>query len=68
MGRRTSNRGGPAHARMPAGRVRGRSPLEYLDDGERDRQALVVVALMHDPPATVPALAEQFAAGIAELE
>jgi aminoglycoside phosphotransferase (APT) family kinase protein len=41
-------------------RVRGRSPLEYLDDAERDRQARAVVALMAAPPPTVPALAARF--------
>jgi 5-methylthioribose kinase len=49
-------------------RVRGRSPLEYLDKIERDRQAAVVIALMADPPATVPALTETFLGRIAALE
>jgi tRNA A-37 threonylcarbamoyl transferase component Bud32 len=49
-------------------RVRGRSPLEYLDQTERDRQAAVVIALMADPPATVPALTDAFLDRIAELE
>jgi len=49
-------------------RVRGRSPLEYLDQTERDRQAAVVIALMADPPPTVPALTEAFLVKIAELE
>jgi aminoglycoside phosphotransferase (APT) family kinase protein len=42
------------------GRVRGRSPLEYLDAEERTRQADAVVALMERPPATVAELAERF--------
>jgi 5-methylthioribose kinase len=41
-------------------RVRGRSPLEYLDETERTRQAKAVVRLMSEPPATVAALAERF--------
>lgn len=49
-------------------RVRGRSPLEYLDPIERDRQTAVIVALMADPPATVPALTDAFLARIDELE
>ncbi len=49
-------------------RVRGRSPLEYLDQTERDRQAAVVIALMADPPDTVPALTDAFLTRIAELE
>jgi 5-methylthioribose kinase len=49
-------------------RVRGRSPLEYLDRTERDRQAAVTIALMADPPATVPALTVAFLDRIAELE
>jgi 5-methylthioribose kinase len=47
------------------GRVRGRSPLEYLDADERSQQAEVVTALMADPPATVVDLAERFVAGVA---
>ncbi len=43
-------------------RVRGRSPLEYLDAEERTRQADAVVCLMADPPPTVAALAERFIA------
>lgn len=49
-------------------RVRGRSPLEYLDQAERDRQAAVVIALMADPPESVPALTDAFLARISELE
>jgi 5-methylthioribose kinase len=41
-------------------RVRGRSPLEYLDETERTRQAKAVVRLMSEPPATVAVLAERF--------
>jgi 5-methylthioribose kinase len=43
-------------------RVRGRSPLEYLDAEERTRQAEAVVRLMADPPRTVAALSERFVA------
>ncbi|MEA2524449.1 MAG: hypothetical protein QOF73_1676 [Thermomicrobiales bacterium] len=41
-------------------RVRGRSPLEYMDGEERSRQADAVVQLMTDPPPTVAELAERF--------
>lgn len=47
-------------------RVRGRSPLEYLDESERDLQASVVIALMADPPATVSELTARFIAAIDE--
>jgi aminoglycoside phosphotransferase (APT) family kinase protein len=46
------------------GRVRGRSPLEYLGAAERDRQANVVVTLMADPPETVAELADRFVGAI----
>ena len=46
-------------------RVRGRSPLEYLNAAERDRQAAAIVTLMADPPLTVAGLAESF---IEEIE
>lgn len=49
-------------------RVRGRSPLEYLDQTERDRQAAVVIDLMTDPPGTVPALSDAFLERIVEME
>ncbi len=42
-------------------RVRGRSPLEYLDNCERDRQASTVVSLMSQPPVSMPELIAQFA-------
>ncbi len=42
-------------------RVAGRSPLEYLDETERDRQQAVVLALIDEVPATLPALFKQFA-------
>jgi tRNA A-37 threonylcarbamoyl transferase component Bud32 len=41
-------------------RVAGRSPLEYLDAQERDRQRRVVLELMQRPPASINALAQQF--------
>jgi hypothetical protein len=47
------------------GRVRGRSPLEYLNAEERTRQADAVAALMADPPATVAELADRFVTAIA---
>ena len=49
-------------------RVRGRSPLEYLDPTERDRQASAVVILMQGPPTTIPALIDDFLSLINELE
>ncbi len=49
-------------------RVRGRSPLEYLDQSKRDRQAAAVIALMTEPPTTVSALTDAFLDRIAELE
>lgn len=39
-------------------RARGRSPLEYLSETERERQANFVVQLMHSPPRTVSALTD----------
>jgi 5-methylthioribose kinase len=47
-------------------RVRGRSPLEYLDGDERDRQAAVTTAMMVHPPTTVADLATAFVRGIEE--
>jgi 5-methylthioribose kinase len=47
-------------------RVRGRSPLEYLDDAARTRQARAVSAIMAQPPGTVAELAAAFIAGIEE--
>ena len=41
-------------------RVEGRSPLEYLDEGERARQRAAAVALTRRPPATVAELVERF--------
>ena len=41
-------------------RVAGRSPLEYLDEGELACQKEVVIALMYDPPESVPVLIESF--------
>jgi aminoglycoside phosphotransferase (APT) family kinase protein len=49
-------------------RVRGRSPLEYLHQSERDRQARVVIELMADPPATVPELTSAFIDRMTQLE
>jgi 5-methylthioribose kinase len=42
------------------GRVAGRSPLEYLDEEERHRQKVAVLALMSRTPTTVPELVEGF--------
>lgn len=41
-------------------RVAGRSPLEYLDEEEVDRQRQAALTLVHDPPGDVPALVESF--------
>ncbi len=41
-------------------RCRGRSPLEYLTDAERDRQADAVVTMMTRPPRTVGELIHEF--------
>lgn len=41
-------------------RVDGRSPLEYLDAGERDRQRRATLALMAEPPPSVAALVDRF--------
>ena len=41
-------------------RVAGRSPLEYLDRAQRDRQHRVVVAMMGWPPNTVSELVDRF--------
>lgn len=45
-------------------RVAGRSPLEYLDAGERERQQRAVLALVAAPPETVDALVERFLAAL----
>ncbi|MCA9861069.1 MAG: phosphotransferase, partial [Thermomicrobiales bacterium] len=49
-------------------RVRGRSPLEYLDETERSRQADAIVTLMADPPGSIPELASAFIQHISGLE
>ena len=41
-------------------RVAGRSPLEYLDEGERDLQKAAVLAVLPDPPGSVAGLVEGF--------
>ncbi len=41
-------------------RVAGRSPLEYLNGEELDRQREAVLALLPDPPEGVPGLVEGF--------
>ncbi|MEM7343362.1 MAG: aminoglycoside phosphotransferase family protein [Chloroflexota bacterium] len=41
-------------------RVVGRSPLEYLDSEERDRQKEIVLYLIDKRPRSVPQLIEQF--------
>jgi 5-methylthioribose kinase len=41
-------------------RVAGRSPLEYLDEGELARQREAVLALLQYPPESVPGLVEDF--------
>ncbi|MGN6812608.1 MAG: phosphotransferase family protein [Thermomicrobiales bacterium] len=45
-------------------RVAGRSPLEYLDAGERQRQRDAVLALLPAPPDTVYELVQRFLAGV----
>jgi 5-methylthioribose kinase len=41
-------------------RVAGRSPLEYLDEAERERQQRAVLALLPRPPRRVHELVERF--------
>jgi 5-methylthioribose kinase len=41
-------------------RTSGRSPLEYLSDGERRRQKKVALYLVTHRPDTIPALVEEF--------
>jgi aminoglycoside phosphotransferase (APT) family kinase protein len=41
-------------------RVAGRSPLEYLDEGERTQQQRAVLRLLTRPPSRVGELVEQF--------
>lgn len=41
-------------------RVTGRSPLEYLDARERQRQLAAVLELLEEAPSRVPDLVEQF--------
>lgn len=41
-------------------RVAGRSPLEYLDERELVLQREAVLALLRDPPVSVPGLVEEF--------
>lgn len=43
-------------------RVAGRSPLEYLDASERERQQLIVLALIEQDIADMPELIEAFGA------
>ncbi|HET7568756.1 MAG TPA: aminoglycoside phosphotransferase family protein [Gaiellaceae bacterium] len=45
-------------------RVAGRSPLEYLDDGERARQQAAVLALLPAPPQTLDGLVEGIVAAL----
>jgi 5-methylthioribose kinase len=45
-------------------RVRGRSPLEYLNDAERARQCAAVLPLMQNPPRTIPELIDAFTRGL----
>jgi len=45
-------------------RVAGRSPLEYLDDAERECQQEAILSLMPCPPRTVPGLISAFAAAL----
>ena len=43
-------------------RVRGRSPLEYLDEHEREEQEDAVLRLLDRPPTTIAALTDRFLA------
>jgi 5-methylthioribose kinase len=45
-------------------RVRGRSPLEYLDDAQRQLQEKIVVELMMQPPTTFNDLTSAFGEGL----
>lgn len=45
-------------------RVAGRSPLEYLSEGERRRQRKVVLALLASLPASMQALIDAFVANL----
>ena len=45
-------------------RVAGRSPLEYLNVEERERQKRVIIELMQAPPTSMDKLAEDFVKGI----
>jgi 5-methylthioribose kinase len=45
-------------------RCRGRSPLEYLSQEKRTRQAAAVVAIMHHPTGTIAALVDEFLARV----
>lgn len=45
-------------------RVAGRSPLEYLNELERDRQQAIVLGLLRAPPAHVAELSERFGTGM----
>jgi len=47
-------------------RAAGRSRLEYLDEGERSRQAKAAIGLMARPPAEVGELVERFVDSIGE--
>mgnify|MGYP002336116997 CR=1 FL=1 len=41
-------------------RVAGRSPLEYLDSEERERQRAAVLAIIAQPPTSIATLVDQF--------
>jgi 5-methylthioribose kinase len=45
-------------------RVRGRSPLEYLDESHRQRQEEIVLRLMSQPPLTFNDLTSEFEKGL----
>ena len=49
-------------------RAVGRSPLEYLDTNQRERQAAAVCALMSAPPRSMAELATSFGSAISEAE
>jgi hypothetical protein len=47
-------------------RVDGRSPLEYLDAAEQQRQRTAVLSLIPEPPSSLPQLLDRFSAALEE--
>lgn len=48
-------------------RVAGRSPLEYLDEAEKQSQKEVVLKLMMQPPSSIPNLVRAFVKGVSHV-